>query len=222
MGPLTKVDGSSLIESKQTKIICSVTGPIEPKSRQELPTQLALEIIIRPAAGVPNTREKLMEDKLRAVITPIITRYLYPRQLCQITLQILNSGESELEFAQRELATCINATLIALIDAGIALNSMCACVPIALTSKEGSDETLLIIDPSDEELKSSNSVHVLALELVDQCKTVKNVLLLDSNGDFNEKDLFNILESGEVEVLKLGKQIRHIVESKINSDITSI
>ncbi|CCD25901.2 exosome non-catalytic core subunit RRP46 NDAI_0G01250 [Naumovozyma dairenensis CBS 421] len=214
-GILTQVDGSSQIQSQKTKIFCSVTGPIEPKARQELPTQLALEIIVRPSLGVPNTREKLIEDKLRAVFTPLITRYLYPRQLCQITLQILSSGESEQEFTQREVANSINATLLALIDAGIALNSMCAAISLAISSDDK-----LIMDPNDEQLKAAKSVHVLALELVESSTVVKNVLLLDSYGDFNEKQLFDILEQGEISLLKLGKEIRSIVESKIiNSNL---
>lgn len=48
VGVLDHVDGSSQFVSQDTKVVCSVTGPIEPKARQELPTQLALEITYVP------------------------------------------------------------------------------------------------------------------------------------------------------------------------------
>ncbi|CAI4499459.1 CRB_1a_G0020910.mRNA.1.CDS.1 [Saccharomyces cerevisiae] len=212
IGILDHVDGSSEFVSQDTKVICSVTGPIEPKARQELPTQLALEIIVRPAKGVATTREKVLEDKLRAVLTPLITRYCYPRQLCQITCQILESGEDEAEFSLRELSCCINAAFLALVDAGIALNSMCASIPIAII-KDTSD---IIVDPTAEQLKISLSVHTLALEFVNGGKVVKNVLLLDSNGDFNEDQLFSLLELGEQKCQELVTNIRRIIQDNIS------
>lgn len=212
IGILDHVDGSSEFVSQDTKVICSVTGPIEPKARQELPTQLALEIIVRPAKGVATTREKVLEDKLRAVLTPLITRHCYPRQLCQITCQILESGEDEAEFSLRELSCCINAAFLALVDAGIALNSMCASIPIAII-KDTSD---IIVDPTAEQLKISLSVHTLALEFVNGGKVVKNVLLLDSNGDFNEDQLFSLLELGEQKCQELVTNIRRIIQENIS------
>lgn len=211
IGILDHVDGSSEFVSQDTKVICSVTGPIEPKARQELPTQLALEIIVRPAKGWPQ-QEKVLEDKLRAVLTPLITRHCYPRQLCQITCQILESGEDEAEFSLRELSCCINAAFLALVDAGIALNSMCASIPIAII-KDTSD---IIVDPTAEQLKISLSVHTLALEFVNGGKVVKNVLLLDSNGDFNEDQLFSLLELGEQKCQELVTNIRRIIQDNIS------
>ncbi len=49
---LNKVDGSATLKTGPTMVICSVTGPIEAKSRMEIPTATALEIIVRPATGV--------------------------------------------------------------------------------------------------------------------------------------------------------------------------
>ncbi|QLG71557.1 hypothetical protein HG535_0B06010 [Zygotorulaspora mrakii] len=214
-GILNQVDGSSQFESKNTKVICSVTGPIEPKARQELPTRLALEVIVRPARGIPNTREKLIEDKLRAVLTPLIVSYKYPRQLCQITCQILEAGESEEEFSQRELSCCINAAFLALIDAGIALHSMVSSVCLCIAK----DTDELVIDPGDDDLRVSRSVHTLALELVKGGSVIQNVLLLDSVGDFTEEQLFEILQNGEQSCVELTKELRRIISDKISEDI---
>ncbi|AQZ16251.1 RRP46 (YGR095C) [Zygosaccharomyces parabailii] len=212
-GVLYHVDGSSQFESNNTKVVCSVTGPIEPKARQELPTQLALEIIVRPARGVPNTREKLMEDRLRAVLTPLIARYMYPRKLCQITFQIMEAGESELEFTQRELSACINSATLALIDAGIGLYGMACSVPLAVI------EGAIIVDPTDSQLQASQSVHTLALEITEGGKKSHNILLLDSTGDFTDTELFDGLQKGEQECLELVQELRKVVADRITSDI---
>lgn len=102
---------------------------------------------------------------------------------------------------------------MALVDAGIALNSMCASIPIAII-KDTSD---IIVDPTAEQLKISLSVHTLALEFVNGGKVVKNVLLLDSNGDFNEDQLFSLLELGEQKCQELVTNIRRIIQDNISS-----
>ncbi|GAV53247.1 hypothetical protein ZYGR_0AI05310 [Zygosaccharomyces rouxii] len=212
-GVLNHVDGSSEFESHSTKVVCAVTGPIEPKARQELPTQLALEIIVRPAKGVPNTREKLIEDKLRGVLTPLIARYLYPRRLCQITFQIMEAGESELEFSQRELSCCINAAVLALVDSGIGLLAMASSVPLAVIKGQP------VVDPNGQQLQQSHSVHTVALEIAEGGKSVQNILLLDSTGDFSQDELLQVLSQGEERCLSLVQELREVLGNKINSEI---
>ncbi|QLQ80222.1 hypothetical protein HG537_0D02230 [Torulaspora globosa] len=215
LGLLTNVDGSSQFEWQDTKVLCSVTGPIEPKARQELPTRLALEVVVRPARGVPNTREKLIEDRLRGVLTPLIVCEKYPRQLCQITCQILEAGENESEFAVKELSCCVNAAFLALLDAQVALHSFCASVSLAVL-KESHE---LVVSPTDEQLRVSLSTHTLALELVAGAKSVQSVLLLDSNGDFSEDDLFKVLQLGEQSCLELAQFLRKTIAEKIKNEL---
>lgn len=215
LGLLSSVDGSSQFEWQNTKVVCSVTGPIEPKARQELPTRLALEVIVRPAKGVPNTREKLIEDKLRGVLSPLIVCERYPRQLCQVTCQILEAGEPEAEFSVRELSCCVNAAYLALLDAQVALHSFCASVSLAVLRESNQ----LVVNPSRDQLTVSLSTHCLALELVAGGKKVQNVLLLDSNGDFTEDELFRVLQVGEQHCLELAQYLRKIVANKISGDV---
>lgn len=215
-GYLSQVDGSTHYKTSSTTVLCSITGPIEPKSRQELPTKLAFELIVRPAMGVPTTRKVAIQDKLNSVLKQIVVGYLYPRQLCQITFQILEAGENVELFDVKEIISCVNAATLAFIDAAIALQSMAVGVVIAVTY---GDE--LIIDPSNEIMQNSKSVHGLVLELVDGSQVVKNVLLLDSNGDFDESTLFKVLQVGEENILKLSKQFRKLVETKIQKSLNN-
>ncbi|CCK68557.1 exosome non-catalytic core subunit RRP46 KNAG_0B01100 [Huiozyma naganishii CBS 8797] len=215
-GYLDQVDGSAHYKTDTTALLCSVTGPIEPKPRQELPTRMALEVIVRPALGVPLTREVEIQDKLNSILGSIIVVHRYPRQLCQITFQILESGEDPHLFDSKELVACVNAATLALIDAGIAMNSLAiGCVIAVLPESDGKH----IIDPTDEQLRNAISVHSLVLQLVDGSKVVNNVLLLDSYGDFTEKILFEVLELGEKYILNKAQDFRKLIQERIEASI---
>lgn len=48
---LKQVDGSSSWSLSKTSVIASVTGPIEAKSRDEIPTSAIIDLVVRPAIG---------------------------------------------------------------------------------------------------------------------------------------------------------------------------
>ncbi|QEU60943.1 Rrp46 [Kluyveromyces lactis] len=213
---LGHVDGSSVVSNSGTKVICSVSGPMEPKSRQELPTQLALEIIVKPAEGVQSTREKLMEDQIRSVLTPVLARYLHPRQFVQICFQILEAGESR-DYTVKEVSVCVNAAVLALVDAGVPLLSMCSGTCIGITT----EEKKLVVNPTESQLAKCESVHVYCLELGKNENgdiDVRNLLLLDSLGSFDESQLFKVLETGEKECIRLYTELRSVIKDKVAKD----
>lgn len=210
-GYLQNVDGSCLYSLNSTKVISSVTGPIEPKPRQELPTQLAIEINLRPATGVPTTREITLQNKVRTVITPILASYKFPRQLCQITLQLLQSGETESLFNQLELAACINSTVFALVDSGVPLKNLAMATTIVIDS----NNNIINENITDDILKNSKSAHVIVYQI--ENNKPSNLLLMDSHGDFDEDDVFKVLEVSESNVRQLNKSFRDYIQSKLNN-----
>jgi exosome complex component RRP46 len=191
---LSRVDGSAELSVGTTKVITSVTGPIEPKIRQELPNLASLEIIVRPSLGVSTTREKALEDKLRSILQSIIIRYKYPRQLIQIVVQFLitennindnGSNQHNKDFTLTELNAAINCCYFALIDANIALynsfSSTSICLPLD-TKKEN-----YIFNPNMNDLIVSESHHVICFSIKDS--KAANLLLLESHGKFSEDQL---------------------------------
>ena len=207
---LDNVDGSCLYSCNDTKVVAAATGPVEPKARQELPTQLALELNVRPAAGVATTREVNVQDKVRAVITPLLAAYKYPRQLCQLTLQLLQSGEAEECFHCLELVACVNAAVFALVDAGVALTSVALGTTVAITCN-GQE---LVVDPSSEVLKSAQSVHSVVFQ-INEGKP-QSVLLMDSFGDFSQEDILRAMERAQVRVGELNSTFRKTILAKAN------
>lgn len=213
---LDHVDGSTHLITPSVTVLCGVTWPIEPRARQELPTSQAVDIVVRPSKGVPSTREKLIEDKLRSIFTALIAVYMNPRKLCQITCQILKSDDTDNIFTQNELSACINAIFLALIDAGVPLKSSVSALVIALDQNGA-----LISNPTYDQLKIASSIHTLAFELGDGTKVVKSILLLDSVGDFTKEQLFDVLEQGELEGIQTGSILRKIIEQRVKDAIIS-
>jgi len=55
LGVLPKSDGSANYSHNGYTVLAAVNGPVEVTRRDELPEEAALEVIIRPAAGVGGT-----------------------------------------------------------------------------------------------------------------------------------------------------------------------
>ena len=216
---LQKVDGSAKLSQGQIQVVASVTGPIEAKLRQELPTSAALELVIRPATGVSLTREKLLEDKVRSVLQAVIIAEKYPRQLIQIVVQFLtcdqdfSASEDARNFTANELNAALNCCYFALVDAGVALSCSFASVSLSVDS----ESEKVIFDPSLDQLLGSKSHHVISYSIKDQ--QAENLLLVQSQGLFTETQLVNILDAAADKCQDLhNKYQRRAVLEKIERD----
>lgn len=226
VSPLSEVDGSARLTAGNTKVIVSVTGPIEAKPRQELPTQASLDIVVRPSRGVSTTREKVLEDLLRSVLQLIIVRYKFPRQVIQIVVQFLASdvdsegsvviaGETAAagsDYTANEVSSALNCCYFALIDANVPLFYSFAAVSIAVSQLKE-----FITVPSLSELQKSSSHHVVCFDIREGRSN--KILLIESNGSFSELELVSAVEHGS----KFCEQIHHTfqrptIEQKIQND----
>lgn len=207
---LNRVDGSASVAAGETKVITSVSGPIEPKARQELPTTVALEVIVRAGVGISNTREKLIEDKVRAILSQVIIGHLYPRQLVQITAQILEAGE-DVEYTSKELSAIINSSYLALIDANIGLNASYASEHFAIT-----ENGEIIVSPSKSQLRSSKSSHIVVYAIKNGKSS--NLLFSDSIGSFTEEQVYKVLELASKKIETIHQTFRKTIQSKVERD----
>lgn len=212
---LDSVDGSAELIIGNTKVIASVSGPIEPKARQELPNMASLEIVVRPSVGVSSTREKLIEDKLRSLLQGVILRYKYPRQLIQIVVQFLitdynSTFGTKNDFTNNELNAAINCCYFALIDAGIGLKHSFASVSLCSIKDE------FFFNPTLEQLIKSDSHHVVGFSI--ENKEPKDLIILESQGEFVESQLFTIIEKSVGECSNIHEKQRDIIADKIHRD----
>lgn len=208
---LNQVDGSATFQLSSAKVISSVTGPIEvSRPRNEQPTRAHLSITVRPATGVPTTREAYLETKLSKILSSMIDMKQYARSEIQIVVQILEAGERE-QFTCMELACAVNSVYLALLNAGISLNSsflssLCVC------DYNGA----FIVRPTIEELDMSKSHHVSVFSIVDG--KADELIYSDSLGETTEEDLFTALNTISQDIEKINDVVRKSVLQSVVED----
>lgn len=113
---LHRTDGSATFSQNGYTVIGAVNGPLEIQRRDELPEEAAIDVVVRPAAGVggmelsseylffiaviltllvSGTRERHLEAILQSTLRQIILIHNFPRTLIQITLQITSTPEND-------------------------------------------------------------------------------------------------------------------------------
>ncbi|KAK2463478.1 hypothetical protein APHAL10511_004564 [Amanita phalloides] len=117
-------DGSAVIAHGLTKVLVSVLGPREAKSRSHtIHDRANVNVELSVAAfSASERRKRSKSDKrimemaaaIKAAFEPVIQTSLYPRSQIDIFIQVLQQDGGLLQ-------ACINATTLALISAGIPL-----------------------------------------------------------------------------------------------------
>lgn len=207
---LNQVDGSATFQFSSTKIITSVTGPIDViRQRNETPTKAYLSITVRPSTGIPTTREAFIEQKLNKIITPMINMHQYPNKEIQIVVQILESGERD-QFTCMELSCAVNSLYLALLNAGISLkasflSSFCAC-----------KDNKFIVRPKKNELDTSISHHVSVFSIVDG--KADELIYSDSLGKTTQEELFGALDVISLDIDAINETVRDTILKSVVND----
>ncbi|PMD57730.1 ribosomal protein S5 domain 2-like protein [Hyaloscypha bicolor E] len=201
-------DGSSYLEMGNTKVICTVTGPLEAKSTSgnrsggdRADVQVSIRIagfsgVDRKRRGRGDKRTQEMQTTIANAFSQSLFTHLYPHSTITLSLHILSQDGSL-------LAALLNASTLALIDAGIPMRDyICACTAGSTSSYSSNDEKadpLLDLNNMEEQelpfltvatLGDTDDVSVLVMETrvqigrlegmlavgVDGCKQVREIL----------------------------------------------
>jgi exosome complex component RRP46 len=158
--PLRRADGSALFSDGLYTVIGGVNGPIEVQRRDEIPDEAAIEVNIRPAAGVGGPRERWLENVVHAIIRSVLLVNQHPRTLIQITLQIAKEPQVKIGQTIADIAilpTLINASFVSLIDSGLPLAStMSAVLAVSHNNRE------VVYAPQEKDLLDCGSIHAIA------------------------------------------------------------
>ncbi|KAF8253842.1 ribosomal protein S5 domain 2-like protein [Wilcoxina mikolae CBS 423.85] len=206
---LPRADGSATFKSGLTTVIASVNGPMEVKSRDELPDKTFIEVNVRPAIGVGGTRERALESRIISALSPLILRTYHPRTLLQIAVQLVEAEDHSDTTAI--LPVCLNAATLALIDAGTPLASVLIATTVFLDADEGGN---------------GGSKHVLAYAKGGRC------VFAESIGSFDEAEFARAVEEGRRECAldaredvdmdrkeTVGMVVRRVIEKKVEADM---
>lgn len=181
LSPLHRADGSATYSKSGYSVIAAVNGPIDVQRRDELPEEAAIDVAVRPAAGVGGLQERHFESIIQNTLRHVILVSAHPRTLIHFVLQIVTSPEdssvaSSLPQAASNLPVLpalLHASILALLSTSIPLSMTLTATLVAVSSKG-----TLIHDPSVQQVKLASSVHVLAFS------SHGNLLVVESEGDF--------------------------------------
>lgn len=136
----------------ETESLASVSGPIEVRFAAEQPSKATVEVNVRPLSSLPGTEAKALGASLRGLLSPSIILSRNPRTLIQLVVQCLTPSPAE-GFSPSLIAACINASSLALLNAGsIPMTSVvCAVAVSRLRSATEDDASALVLDPSEAE-----------------------------------------------------------------------
>ncbi|KAI4720173.1 ribosomal protein S5 domain 2-like protein [Aureobasidium sp. EXF-10727] len=206
MSTQAAADGSSYLEMGNTKVICTVTGPTESRRGGNMgnaEAKIEVEIglagfsgVERKRRGKGDKRTSEMQHTIASAFADTLSTQLYPHSTITINLHILSQDGSL-------LAACINASTLALIDAGIPMTDyISACTAGSTASYASNDEQadpLLDLNGMEEQelpfltvatLGTDDKISVLMMETrvqltrleamiavgVDGCKQIRNTL----------------------------------------------
>lgn len=153
LGALPEADGSAYLEQGNTKVLVSVCGPHEATGSRRAKASasahdraaLTVEFVSMPyATGEFKTQSHgdraaaELGSAVRRVFEPVIQAQLYPRSQIDVSITLLQSDGGVRSAA-------VNATTLALMDAGVALEDfVCAC-------SAGSVQGTLLLDLNAQE-----------------------------------------------------------------------
>ena len=162
---LSRADGSSKFSSGPTQILAAVYGPAAPRIQaRERPTEATIAVVFKHGAksGLGHgygATEREIERFICDAVCACVALEEYPRTVIEIVVQIIKADGSV-------VGTALNAAVLALMDAGVLMNSL----PIATTFVvESSCLQNLRLDPSaEEEFNEDYSSIVLVTDSVRQ------------------------------------------------------
>ncbi|KAI5923954.1 ribosomal protein S5 domain 2-like protein [Camillea tinctor] len=197
-------DGSAYLEMGNTKVMCTVTGPSEENKRRTAAStatgntggagggagaggaEVAVEIVVggfssvdRKRRGRGDKRIHELQTTLSKALAAALHTHLYPRSTIALSLHVLSQDGSL-------LAALLNASTLALVDAGIPMSDLPVACTAGLTSAaSAADDPLVDLNAQEEQelpfltlatLGDTDRVMVLVLETRVQAARLKDMV----------------------------------------------
>jgi len=148
---LSKSDGSAVYTLGDTVVLASVLGPTNSRQAARLHNKSSTDVQLCPRTGQASVDDRALEKLIKHEVDQCLARHLHPR-----TSIVLNIQELQSDYPQQLLSASLNASMLALLDAGVQMRSLAAavtccvrggevvCEPPAL-DVEGCDSTITFI-----------------------------------------------------------------------------
>ena len=181
--PLHRASGSATYTSSTSNltILGVVNFPLEvPRRSDEIPTELLIEVNVRPHDGIGMVKERHLEELVRKTLQAVVLIEDHPRCLLQVGLQILRAertaeeGSSVTDGYLGTLCGLLNAAGLGVLDAAVGMREVFVAVFVGVSA-----EGTVLVEPRMRDRGSCRSLHAF-------CFGGKGGLLLaESEGRFN-------------------------------------
>ncbi|GIY24176.1 exosome complex component RRP46 [Caerostris darwini] len=189
---LSRSDGSALVSTGETAVQASVYGPTEIKISKELYDKALIEVTFNTKVFSSDIDARFMEYFIRNAIESAIVTSMHPHTSINVTVQ-------EITDAGNLLACSVNGACLALLDAGIPMNSMVAAISIALVNDK------LIPFPSLKEIKQAQKMTTICFE-----SSMKKIVGMKNSSFLNTKELKETIEIGRKSAEELFQFYRNV------------
>jgi len=169
---LNRADGSAKFSSGFTQVLAAVYGPAAPRNpSRERSGEASLSIVFKHATdvsdiGLPPGYGSSVRELERFVgdsLAVCVAVEEYPRTVIEIVIQVINADGSL-------VGTALNATVLALMDAGVLMSSLPVTTTCLVASNgTGNSNLMIMFDPSaEEEAKDDVAIIVLVSDSVEE------------------------------------------------------
>jgi exosome complex component RRP46 len=142
---LARADGSARLAHGMTEVLVAAYGPCEAKRSREFIDRAALDVIVRPAAGLPGPAEREAEQLLSHTLAHVVLTAQHPRTAICVVVQVL-ADDGAL------LAAALHGACLALMHAGVPLRGMLGGCAAALMP-----DGQMLLDPCADEERAAQA-----------------------------------------------------------------
>ena len=220
---LKRADGSAKFSSGSTQILAAVFGPASPKiPSRERNNDAIISVVFKhgtKASSADNTSNNLtgygaterdLERFIGDALVACVAVEKYPRTVIEVVIQVIKTDGSL-------LSTALNAATLALIDAGVEMNSL----PIGTTclvKVNADDADDLKLDPcADDESNQDYSVIILATDNVRE-----GVIATSTLGSFQLSSFLSCVEAASRASKAVLAFIRIAIEQKVTREAKTL
>nr|WCZ58462.1 exosome complex component Rrp41 [Andalucia godoyi] len=192
-------NGSCSLRMGGSLVLACVVGPIEVRSRRDLPDKASLEVSVVPENPV-------LCRLLQSAFSSIIMLSRFPHSGIDISVDLVHIDGSVTSCA-------FNTVMLALLDAGLPCHFVACGLDICFSRSTSGVADALLVDPTLSEETSSESEHVFSAFNVASSSLISSWVA----GSYTPKELSSILEVGSKKVPSLRDAFRNVISLKFRS-----
>nr|XP_033338332.1 exosome complex component RRP46 isoform X1 [Megalopta genalis]XP_033338333.1 exosome complex component RRP46 isoform X1 [Megalopta genalis] len=178
LNQLSMPDGSAMLMQGDTAVIAGIYGPAESKAQKMLYDKASVEVSYAPIKGAAKVDDRVTEMYIKETCEAAIITTFHPATSICVNVQ-------ELDDSGGLLSCILNATCLALINAGIPMKFTIGAVSCMI--EEGTAN--IILDPDNNQLQNARVQFTFGFDSMN-----KDVVCCHTEGRFTQSEFFEAMD----------------------------